>query len=247
MHAEDETWYSRTELLVGPDGMARLRQAHVAVVGLGGVGSYAAEALARAGIGRLTLADFDQISASNLNRQLFALRSTVGQPKTITAAARLRDINPEAAIIEARDFVDEETVGALLDGGMSHVIDAIDTVRAKVALLAAAHQRGLRVVSCMGAANKLDPLGIKVGDLSRTRDCPLAKAVRLRLRARGITSGILYVYSGDNRKTCRKTDEPDARRKRWAQGSISYMPAIMGLTAAGLVIREIAGGGEPRP
>ncbi|MBP8130102.1 MAG: tRNA threonylcarbamoyladenosine dehydratase [Candidatus Hydrogenedentes bacterium] len=241
MAESNEAWDSRTELLVGAEGMARLRAAHVAVFGLGGVGSYALEALARAGVGHLTVADFDQVSLSNVNRQTLALRSTVGCLKTELAAARIRDISPGAVVHVVADFVDEGNIESALDGGAGYVIDAIDTVRAKVALLAAAHRRGLYAVSCMGAANKLDPRGICVSDIRATTCCPLAKAVRLRLRRAGIAGGISCVYSEENRKTWRKTGEPDARRKRWVQGSISYVPGIIGLTAAGLIVQTILG------
>lgn len=242
---EIEGWDSRTELLVGAEGIARLRAAHVAVFGLGGVGSYAVEALARAGVGRLTVADFDQVSPSNVNRQVLALQSTIGRSKAELAATRTRDINPQAIVDALSEFVDEGNVEAALDLGMRYVIDAIDTVRAKVTLLEAAYRRGLYAVSCMGAANKLDPQAICISDIHATRGCPLAKAVRLRLRRRGITTGIRCVYSGENRRTWRKTGEPDARRKRWAQGSISYVPGLFGLTAAGLVIQHILCGDTP--
>ena len=237
--------FGRTELLVGEEGVRALAKAHVTVFGLGGVGSYAVEALARAGVGRLTLVDFDVIEASNLNRQLVALHSTLGRSKVDVAAERIRDINPHAQVHTIASFAERETLDALLEDSPDHVVDAIDTVGAKVALLETTFRRGLPVVSCMGAANKLMPTGIQVADIADTCYCPLARAVRLGLRKRGIEGGIRCVYSHEDRGVVRSADTDSAETSRPAkqriQGSISYVPGIVGLTAAGLVICGLLG------
>lgn len=235
----DETRHSRTELLVGTEGLQRLAAAHVAVFGIGGVGSYAAEAIARAGIGVITLVDFDTVAPSNINRQLIALESTLGLAKVDVARQRIHEINPEARVTAVCERADARLVDRVLDSGAGFVIDAIDHIQDKVALIAAAFRRGVPLVSCMGAANKVSPLGILVTDISKTRDCPLARAVRQRLRKAGIDSGIRCVYSHENRRTVRTVASGEAITKRRVQGSISYVPGIVGLTAAGLIVCDI--------
>jgi tRNA A37 threonylcarbamoyladenosine dehydratase len=232
--------FQRTALLVGEEGLRRLAGAHVAIAGLGGVGSYAAEAIGRAGVGRITLADFDVVEATNLNRQLVALESTIGRPKANVAAERLREINPEAEVRVMRAFVGPDNLDAFL-GDAGYVIDAIDSVEAKVQLLAAAHARGLHVVSCMGAANKLSPVGVCVDDIGATRYCPLARVVRQGLRRMGIDSGIRCVYTRENRGVNVESGTTDEQRKKRVQGSISYVPGLVGLTAAGVVVNDILG------
>lgn len=238
---------ARTRILVGDDGIERLRRAKVAVYGLGGVGSYAVEALARAGVGALHLVDFDTVCPTNINRQIFALDSTVGQRKIDVARDRIRDINPAARVTCEAAFVEPEDIAAHLPDDVTHAIDAIDSVPSKVALLAAFHARALPCVSVMGAASRLVPTGVKVADVSQTRQCPLAKAVRLRLRTMGIHKGIRCVYSEERRNALAPAGQPDEAApghrayKRMVQGSISYVPAIMGLTAAGVVINDILG------
>ncbi len=237
--------YSRTRLLVGDAGLQRLADATAAVFGLGGVGSYAAEALARAGVGKLILVDFDTVEASNQNRQLVALESTVGRAKVEVATERIRDINPDIEVEGVKQFVGPETLDKLLSAPIDCAIDAIDTVASKIELLAGLHTRNIPSVACMGAANKLDPTGIRVADIGETEYCPLARAVRLGLRKRGIRSGILCVYSHENRATRLDSGEGEQEegppRKRHVQGSISYVPGIVGLTAAGVAIRHLVG------
>jgi tRNA A37 threonylcarbamoyladenosine dehydratase len=232
--------FARTRILVGDDGLERLQQAKVAVFGLGGVGSYAVEALARAGVGALHLVDFDTLCPTNLNRQLFALESTLGRPKVDVARERVADINPGTMVTCDAGFVEPEGIAAHLPGDATHIVDAIDSVPSKVALLAECHRRGLPCIGVMGAASRLVATDVRVADISDTHQCPLAKAVRLRLRKMGIHKGVRCVYSKENRNAVVPAEDPDGY-KRVIQGSISYVPAIMGLTAAGVIISDILG------
>lgn len=246
MAADDR--FGRTELLVGAAGAERLTAATVAVFGLGGVGSYAAEAIARAGVGHILLVDFDRIEPSNLNRQLYALGSTVGRLKAEVARERILDINPDARVEAFACFAGPDNLDGLLIPALTHAVDAIDSVAAKTHLLETLHRRGIFAVSCMGAANKRSPEGVRVADIGNTRGCPLARVIRQRLRKRGIVSGIRCVYSEENQAQSEETPETSVEevaegapvwRKRRAQGSISYVPALFGLTAAGVVIEDI--------
>lgn len=238
-------WFARTEQLVGPEAYARLKAARVAVCGLGGVGSFAAEALVRAGVGHLRVIDHDVVNPSNLNRQLLALRSTLGRPKAEVATERLLDINPDCIIDARRAFINGDSVADLLEPPLDLVVDAIDSVNAKTALLQAAVERGIPTVSSMGAGGRQDGSRILVGDLSETEVCPLAYMMRKRLRRRGITTGIRCVYSTE---PCRNDLLPDPidveahdgpGRKRTPLGTLSYMPALFGLRIAEEVIRQI--------
>lgn len=233
--------FDRTELLLGPDALARLRQASVAVFGLGAVGSFAVEALARAGVGSLRLVDCDVVRESNLNRQLLALASTLGLAKTELAARRVLDINPRCHVDPRQAFVDRETAPGLLTPAPDVVIDALDSLGPKVQLLAAAQaMQGPAIVSSMGAAWRTDPFAVRVGDLAETRQCPLARYVRKRLRAGGITDGIRCVYSVEPmppaaRRAIEAADGPDpaARgRPRRPLGSLACLTGLFGLIAA---------------
>jgi tRNA A37 threonylcarbamoyladenosine dehydratase len=236
--AEVESFWSRTEMLIGPDGRARLAAARVAVIGTGGVGSFAAEALARAGTGYLELVDPDVVRPSNINRQVPALHSTLGQPKVEVLARRCRDINPEAVIVtrqekyvagKGREFVRED---------LDYLVDAIDSVGAKIDLLATALRAGIPVVSSMGAGNRLDPTRLKVADISATRGCPLARLVRRGLKARGITTGLTVVYSEEPPLPARPF--PDlVPGERQPPGSMVFVPAVAGLMLASLVVRNL--------
>ena len=232
--------FERTRILLGDEGIARLASRHVFVAGLGGIGSYCAEALARAGIGRLTLLDNDVVAASNINRQLPALLSTVGQPKTELMAARIRDINPACRLTVIREFLNTENVNDLVPGDCDYVVDAIDSLACKVALVAESLKRGLRVASSMGAGNRLDPSRIKVADISQTEMCPLARQMRKRLQRHDIRSGVLTVFS-DEQPSAPLPPEPvdGPGRPRSVNGTISYMPPLFGLMLAGVVIREL--------
>lgn len=239
MTFDPDSRFGRTALLVGEAGVQRLAAAQVALFGLGGVGAYAAEAIARAGIGRITLVDFDLVEPSNLNRQLVALESTLGRPKVEVARERIADIHPAAQVTAVQAFAGPGNIASLIQGA-DFVIDAIDTVDAKVALLIACRQAGIPVVSCMGAARQRSTSGIQVADLSQTRQCPLARIIRQRLRKAGISEGIPCVYSEAPAQAGAFLAEPaDTPRQKQPQGSISFVPGIVGLTAAGVVINAL--------
>ncbi len=243
--AADER-FSRTELLLGASALSRLRKAFVVVAGLGAVGSYATEALARAGIGRLRLVDFDRVRPSNINRQLYALESTVGRLKADVAAERVRDINPDIEVETQPIFLGLENAGDLVADCPDALVDAIDSLSPKIHLLTASVRAGVFTVSSMGAATRLDPFAIRVGDISETRECPLARLLRKRLARRGIRQGIRCVYSLEHppsalRTMVRAGDHAEFRRGRVRPplGSVSFVTGIFGLIAAGEVIRAI--------
>ncbi|VFQ45622.1 tRNA threonylcarbamoyladenosine dehydratase [Desulfoluna butyratoxydans] len=240
------TRHARTEQLLGRDGLDRLREAHVTICGLGAVGSFAAEALARAGVGKLTLVDYDVVSESNINRQLYALSSTVGMKKSAVAEARIKDINPECEVTVFDCFINEETTDTILDRPMDVVVDAIDSLSSKVFLIINAKERNIPIVASMGAAGKLDANLITSGDISETRICPLAKSVRRRLHKKGVFDGVRCVYSTEparkNPSTTGEEPTDDGQRIAPVLGSISYLTAIFGLKAAGEAIGVILDG-----
>jgi tRNA A37 threonylcarbamoyladenosine dehydratase len=254
--------FSRTELLVGQVGLDRLRNSRVMICGIGGVGSYAAEALGRAGVGQITLVDFDDICLTNVNRQLQALSSTVGQSKVEVMAARLRDINPQAEIIPVKAFFSRENAEELLSSRPDYVLDAIDHFTAKTALITICREHGLPVISSMGAANKLDPTKIQVADIAETRNCRMARSMRKILRKAGIASGVQVVYSTEEHRElnpvashcgmeCICPNRGDqvfsCENRRVILGSISYLPSIFGLTMAGVVVnRLLHSGTDPK-
>lgn len=224
--------FCRAIALLGEEGFARLQRARVAVFGLGGVGSYAAEALLRAGVGALDLVDGDCVCASNTNRQLYALQSTMGRNKAEAAAERARDICPETKVRAVPRFFTAETANAFDFSAYDYVADCIDSVQDKVLLLARARAAGARAVSCMGAGNKLDPAAFRVAPVERTRVCPLARVVRRRLREENVT-GVWAVYSEEEpRPLPAGTD---------FVGSVSFVPPAAGLVLAGHIVRELAG------
>ena len=236
-------WHARTEQLIGPEGCGALARATVAIFGLGGVGSYACEALARAGVGHLRLVDYDVVNPTNLNRQLLATRSTLGAPKAEVAARRVLDINPRCAVDARRVFIHEDTLPDLLAEPLDVLIDAIDSVNCKVNLLLAATDRGLTVVSSMGAGGRLDGGQIQVGDISESRNCPLARIIRQRIHRRGLFTGVRCVYSVETSRNTLPHNPVDLDRHqgpgraRAPLGTISYMPALFGLRAAEETIR----------
>ena len=240
-----EEWLQRTELLLGREKLALVRRAHVLIVGVGGVGAYAAEMLARAGVGRLTLADADTVNETNINRQLVALRSTVGRPKVEVLAERLHDINPEAELTLINKYIRDEETYALLDAARyDYVVDAIDTLSPKLALIAAALERGLPLVSSMGAGAKLDPAKMEIADISRTHHCPLAHMLRKRLHKLGIRSGFWAVFSPEPVREgalclC------EEQNKKSNVGTISYLPALFGIGCASVAVRGLIGEMEP--
>ena len=231
--------FERTHILLGDAGLATLAAKHVFVAGLGGVGSYCAEALARAGIGRLTLVDHDVVAASNINRQLPALLSTVGRSKAELMRERILDINPACGLTVVRSFLNVHNVHELVPADCDFVVDAIDSLACKVALVGESMKRGLRVASSMGAGNRLDPRRIRVADLGETQMCPLARQMRKRLKRHyGLDEGVLAVFSDEPPRPPlppRPVDGPG--RPRAVNGTISYMPPLFGLMLAGAVIQ----------
>ena len=240
MPADSPPQFERTRILLNASEMARLTQAHVLVAGLGGVGSYCAEALARAGVGKLTLVDHDVVAASNINRQLPALLSTVGQSKAELMRARIADINPACELHIIREFLTPDNVIDRVPADVDYVIDCIDSLNCKVALVATSIERGLRVASSMGAGNKLDPGRIRLADIAKTYQCPLAAVMRKRLRKRGIYKGVLTVFSDEpGRAPLAPQPVEGSGRARAVNGTVSYMPPIFGLMLAGAVVQQL--------
>lgn len=235
-----QEWKSRTTLLLGEDRMNYLSGCHVLVVGLGGVGAYAAEQLCRAGIGKMTIVDADTVNESNLNRQLPALRSTIGHPKAEVVAQRLLDINPELELTVHNEFIRDERTEAILDeANYQFVVDAIDSLSPKVFLLYHALRRQIPVVSSMGAGAKTDPSQVRIADISKTQNCALAKAVRKRLRTLGVNKGIAAVFSTEMANPDAVIEVDDEQCKRTTTGTISYMPALFGCFLSAHVLRNI--------
>ena len=234
-------WLERTELLLGSEKLAKLRSAHVLVVGLGGVGAYAAEMITRAGVGELTLADADTVNTTNINRQLIALHSTVGRPKAEVLAERLRDISPDVRLHVVERYIKDEETDRLLDSArFDYVVDAIDTLSPKLALIQGALDRGFPLVSSMGAGAKTDPTRLEIEDISQTHHCPLAHMLRKRLHKAGIRSGFRAVFSAEPIREgamilC------EEQNKKSNVGTISYMPALFGIGCASVVIRGLLG------
>jgi tRNA A37 threonylcarbamoyladenosine dehydratase len=240
MQSTTSPQFERTSILLNETELTRLARAHVLVAGLGGVGSYCAEALARAGVGKLTLIDHDVVAVSNINRQLPALLSTVGQSKAELMAARIRDINPACELNIIREFITPENAIDLVPADVDYVIDCIDSLNCKVALVATSFERGLRVASSMGAGNKLDPSRIKLADISLTCLCPLASIMRKRLRKRGIASGVLTVFTNEPGRAPLAPQPVEGHgRARAVNGTISYMPPLFGLMLAGAVVQQL--------
>ena len=240
MPADLPAQFERTRILLTSDEMVRLTQAHVLVAGLGGVGSYCAEALARAGVGRLTLVDHDVVAPSNINRQLPALLSTIGQPKAELMRARIMDVNPACELHILREFLTPDNVIERVPADVDYLIDCIDSLNCKVALVATSIERGLRVASSMGAGNKLDPARIHLADIAKTYQCPLAAVMRKRLRKRGIYKGVLTVFSDEPGRTPLAPQPVEGSgRARAVNGTISYMPPLFGLMLAGAVVQQL--------
>lgn len=233
--------FSRTELLIGEEGLARLRGASVMVLGVGGVGSHCIEALARSGVGTLILVDNDTVSVTNINRQSIAYHSTVGQYKTKVMEERIRDISPETKVVTYETFVLPENLSEIFQQRVDYIVDAIDTVTAKLSLVEYAKANEIPIISCMGTGNKLYPELFRIADISKTVVCPLCKVMRKELKARGIYH-LKVLYSEEKPiSTVGKETGEDKGMRRTLPGSISFVPPVAGLMIAGEVIREIAG------
>ena len=228
--------FIRTEMLIGKENLERLKESHVAIFGIGGVGSYTTEALTRAGIGQLTLIDADTVNESNINRQLIATVNTVGLNKVEVAKSRILEINPDAKVNVYPIFFDDETVGEIDFSGVDYIIDAIDSVKSKVALIALAKEKGIPIISSMGTGNKLDPTKFEVADISKTSVCPLARVMRKQLGLRGIKH-LKTVYSKEDAITPTPLSKGDNSRP--IPASISFVPSVAGLIIAGEVIKDI--------
>ena len=233
-----EEQFARSEAIFGTEAMEKLKQAHVAVFGIGGVGGYAVEALVRGGVGTLTLVDSDTVSVTNINRQIIATHSTVGQYKTEVAAARARDINPHVTVYTHNVFFTPETAGDFDFSAYDYVIDAVDTVAAKIALVLRAKEYNVPIISAMGAGNKLDPTAFAVADLYKTTVCPLARVMRRELKARGIRR-LKVVYSTEEGKRI-DLSESEPSSGRHPPASTSFVPGVVGLILAGEVIKDLA-------
>ena len=230
-------WLQRSELLIKKEGLEKLKNASVLVVGLGGVGSFAAEFLARAGVGNITIIDGDIVDITNINRQLPALHSTIGKDKVEIVAERILDINPEINLVKMNEFLSPERMDEILENTkFDYALDCIDSVSPKLALIKACRRRKIKIVSSMGAGGKTDPSKVLVRDLSKTNNCYLAKQIRKRLKKEGITKGFRCVFSTEiqNEESLKLTDGSNFKKSFY--GTISFMPALFGLNAAAEVI-----------
>lgn len=236
----DKVWLERTELLIKEAGVEKLNKATVLVVGLGGVGSFAAEFLARAGVGKMTIVDGDTVDITNINRQLPALHSTVGKHKVDVVAERLMDINPNLELVKINEFLSPERMAEILDGeNFDYILDCIDSVSPKTSLIIAARRRKIKIVSSMGAGGKSDPSKVIVRDISKTQHCHLARQIRKRLKKEKIDKGIRCVFSDEiqDEESLKMTDGSNFKRSFY--GTISFLPAIFGLYAAAEVINHL--------
>ncbi len=234
--------YSRTQLLLGEEGMKKLKNARVILFGLGGVGGYTAEALARSGVGHMTLVDDDAVSLTNINRQLLATHSSIGKPKVEVAAERIHDIDPNIEVVTHKTFYLPETAEQFDFSEFDYVIDAIDTVTGKLNLIAQAKAAGVKVISCMGTGNKLDPTAFQVADISKTSGCALARIMRKECAKRGL-KGVKVVYSKELPIEQDTSVEIEPQRegssRRSTPGSVAFVPAVAGLIMAGEVIKDL--------
>lgn len=234
----NDKYKERTKIVIGQDGIDLLRNSNVLVFGIGGVGSYVVEGLVRAGIGNLTIVDFDTVDITNINRQIPALHSTIGMNKTDVLEKRIKDINPEINLKCHTSLYNEDTSDTLLDGDYDFVVDAIDMVPSKIHLIESCYRRGLNIISSMGMGNKLDPTMIEIADIHKTEMCPLAKIIRREAKKRGIKK-LPVVYSREKPRDTGITQE-DGRTKR-VNGSMSFVPSCAGLIISSYIVRKIIG------
>lgn len=235
----DTSWLSRTQLLIGEDKLAKLTRSHVMVVGMGGVGSYAAEFICRSGIGKMTIIDGDVVDPTNRNRQLPALAVNHGKPKADIMAERLKEINPELELTVIKEFINPEMVEKLLAGNPDYIIDAIDSITPKITFMKMAYEKKLPMVSSMGAGGKFDPTQLKITDISKTIICPFAQQIRKVLKTHGIYKGIKVVFSPEEpiKESLMMTD--GRNYKKSAYGTISYLPATFGAVVSSVAIRDL--------
>jgi tRNA threonylcarbamoyladenosine dehydratase len=238
--------FSRNELAIGKEGLEVMKNSTVAVLGIGGVGSFAAEALARSGVGRLVLVDKDDVDITNVNRQLIALLSTVGRPKVELMEERIRDINPDCEVIALKMFYTEETYEQFFDYGLDFVVDASDTISYKIHLAKECLKRNIPIISSMGAANKMDPTRFRIADISKTHTDPIAKVIRTRLRKEGIRKGLPVVFSDESPIVSREDinkvvgkQDAEIRKAKMPPSSNAFVPSACGLILASYVVREL--------
>ncbi len=235
----DTSWLSRTELLIGEEKLNKLTQSHIMIVGMGGVGSFAAEFICRSGIGKITIIDGDVVDPTNRNRQLPALSTNHGISKADIMAERLLAINPELKLTVIKEFINPEMVEQLLQSNPDYIVDAIDSITPKITFMKMAFEKKLRIVSSMGAGGKLDPTQLKVADISKTMICPFAQQIRKMLKTHGIYKGIKVVFSPEEpiKESLMMTDGNNYKKS--AYGTISYLPATFGAVVSSVVIRDL--------
>lgn len=229
--------FLRTEMLIGKDGMEKIKDSHVAIFGIGGVGGYSVEALARSGISSFDLIDNDTINVTNINRQIIATHSSVGLYKVDVMKERILDINPQAKVNTYKEFVSPDNIDQFPFDEYDYVIDAIDTISAKIALVLICQEKEIPILSCMGAGNKMDPTKFKVSDLFKTKVCPLAKVMRHELKKRGVKH-LKVVYSQEQPMTL-KNAPVDPNSKKTIPGSTAFVPSVAGLVIASEVIKDL--------
>ncbi len=228
--------YQRTQMLIGKEAVEKLKKSHIMIFGIGGVGSYSAEAIARAGIGKITLVDKDTVSASNINRQLIALKTTVGISKVEVMKSRIAEINDKIIVNAIEKFCLPENIDDFFEEEVDYVIDAVDTVSSKLAIIEKCKERGIGIISAMGAGNKLNPQDFQVADIHKTENCPLCRVMRRELKKRGIDS-LKVVYSKEDPVNIESVIDEESKKK--VPGSISFVPSVMGLILAGEAIKDI--------
>jgi tRNA A37 threonylcarbamoyladenosine dehydratase len=235
-------WLERTELLLKEEGVKNLNKANVLVVGLGGVGSYAAEFMARVGIGKMTIIDGDEVDETNINRQLVALTTTIGQSKCDIMSQRIHQINPEIELTVVNEFLNPERMDEVVAGGFDYVLDCIDSIRPKVTLIKVCSRRKIKLVSSMGAGGKLDPTKLEITNINKTYNCKMARYVRKQLKKDGVNRKFKAVFSSEvqDEASLKLTDGSNFKKSFY--GTISYMPALFGCAVASVAIRYIAEG-----